>query len=185
LARGTWTVVVRTDASEGSFEAPTSDVVPVTVYAPTAGSFVTGGGWVHDPGYFDRPVPISTEDQGSFGLEARLRKDGTPSGNVSYTFAGADGNQYLVRSTGWEHGGMAISASQATIAGTCDVTVLDGAGSVVSQSTADTFRLDVSDAPGQDTFALSVFTPDGTLYHRAGTPRAPLRLGGGQVVVHR
>ncbi|MDX6357364.1 MAG: phospholipase, partial [Nocardioidaceae bacterium] len=143
LARGTWTVVVRTDASKGSFEAPTSDVVPVTVYAPTAGSFVTGGGWVHDPGYLNRPVPISSDDQGSFGLEARLRKDGTPSGNVSYTFAGADGNQYLVRSTGWEHGGMAISASQATIAGTCDVTVLDGAGSVVSQSTADTFRLDV------------------------------------------
>jgi phospholipase C len=185
LARGTWTVVVRTDPSAGLFEAPASDVVPVTVYAPTAGSFVTGGGWVHDPGYLERPVPISTDDQGSFGLEARLRKDGAPSGNVSYTFAGADGNQYVVRSTGWEGGGLAISASHATIAGTCDVTVLDGAGSVVSQSTDDMFRLDVSDTRGQDTFALTVFTPDGTLYHRVGTPRYPLGLGGGQVVVHR
>jgi hypothetical protein len=185
LATGTWTVVVRTDPSEGSFEAPASDVVPVTVYTPSAGSFVTGGGWVHDPGYLGRPVPISTDDQGSFGLEARLRKDGSPSGNVSYAFAGGDGNQYVVRSTGWEGGGLAISAGRATIAGTCDVTVLDGAGSVVSQSTDDTFRLDVTDDPGEDTFALSVYTPDGTLYHRVGTPRYPLRLGGGQVVVHR
>jgi len=182
---GTWTVVVRTDPSAGYFESPASDVVPVTVYAPTAGSFVTGGGWVHDPGYLDRPVPISTDDQGGFGLEARLRKDGAPSGNVSYAFPGADGNQYVVRSTGWEGGGLAISSGHATIAGTCDVTVLDAAGSVVSQSTDDAFRLDVSDAPGKDTFALSVYTVDGTLYHRVGTPRYPLPLGGGQVVVHR
>ena len=91
LVTGTWTVVVSTDPSAGYFEAPASDVVPVTVYAPTTGTFVTGGGWVHDPGYLDRPVPISTDDQGTFGLEARLRKDGTPSGNVTYVFAGREG----------------------------------------------------------------------------------------------
>jgi phospholipase C len=185
LATGTWTVVVRTEPSARFFESPASEGVPITVYAPTTGSFVTGGGWVHDPGYLDRPVPISTDDRGSFGLEARLRKDRTPSGNVAYAFAGADGNQYLVRSTGWKGGGLAISGGQATVAGTCDVTVLDGAGNVVSESTDDSFRIDVTDAPGHDTFALTVFTPDGTLYHRVGTPGAPLHLGGGQVVVHR
>jgi phospholipase C len=185
LGTGTWTLVVRTDPSAGYFDAPASDVVPVTVYAPTAGSFVTGGGWVHDPGYLDRPVPISTDDRGGFGLEARLRKDGTPSGNLSYVFAGADGKQYVVRSTGWEGGGLALAAGHATIAGTCEVTVLDAVGSMVSRSTDDTFRVDVNDVPGQDTFALGVYTPDGTLYHRVGTPRSPLGLGGGQVVVHR
>jgi hypothetical protein len=185
LAIGTWMVVVRTDPSARYFASTASDVVPITVYAPTTGSFVTGGGWVHDPGYLNRPVPISTDDRGLFGLEARVRKDGTPSGNVAYAFTGSDGNQYVVRSTGWEGGGLAISSGQATVAGTCDVTVLDHSGSVVSQSTDDTFRVDVKDARGQDTFALSVFTPDGALYHRVGTPGTPLQLGGGQVVVHR
>jgi phospholipase C len=184
LATGTWTVVVRADPFAQYFESPASDIIPITVYAPTTGSFVTGGGWVHDPGYLNRPVPISTDDHGSFGMEARLSKEGTPSGNVSYAFAGADGNQYVVRSTGWEHGGLAISSGRATIAGTCDVTILDGEGSVVSQATDDTFRIDVTDGPRQNTFALAVFTPDGTLYHRVGTPDAPLQLGGGQVVVH-
>lgn len=185
LVTGTWTVVVRTDPSAGYFEAPASDVVPVTVYAPTTGTFVTGGGWVHDPGYLDRPEPISTDDQGTFGLEARVRKDGTPSGNVTYVFPGAKGSQYIVRSTGWQGGGLAISGNHATIAGTCDVTVLDPAGNVVSDTSGDSFRLDVSDAPRSDTFALTVRTLDGTLYHRVGTPTEPLGLGGGQVVVHR
>jgi phospholipase C len=185
LRTGTWMVVVRTDPSAGYFEAPASDIVPLTVYAPVAGRFVTGGGWVHDPGYLDRPVPIAADDQGTFGLDARLRKDGLPTGDVTYVFAGADGNQYVVRSTGWQGGGLAIVDNHATIAGTCDVTVLDPAGNVVSESAGNSFRLDVSDAPRSDTFALSVRTPEGTLYHRVGTPVEPLRLGGGQVVVHR
>jgi phospholipase C len=175
LGIGTWTVVVRTDPARGFFVAPASDVVPVTVYAPTAGSFVTGGGWVHDPG----------GDQGTFGLEARYAKDATPSGHAVYVFTDADGNQEVIRSTGWQGGGLAIDGNHATIAGTCDVTVLDGAGQIVSVSTGDRFRLDVGDVPVADTFALSVHTPEGTVYHRAGTPSTPLTLGGGQVVVHR
>jgi phospholipase C len=183
-AVGTWTVVVRTDPSAGYFEAPASDVVPVTVYAPRAGTFVTGAGWVHDPGYLDRPVPIATDDRGTFGLEARPRKDGSPSGVVAYAFAGADDKLYVVRSTGWQGGGLAISGDRATIAGTCEVIVLDPVGHVVTRSTGDTFRLDVTDVPRSDTFALSVYRSDGTLHHRVGTPAEPLRLGGGQVVVH-
>ncbi len=184
LSTGTWTVSVRTDPTLGYFEAPTSDVVPVTVYAPTQGSFVTGGGWVHDPGYRDLPVPISTDDVATFGIDARLRKDGTASGNVTYVFTGANDNQYVVRSTGWQGGGLAITASSATIAGTCDVTVFDPAGEVVAVSSDDVFRLDVTDRAKIDTLALSVFTGDGTLYHRAGTPGNQLPLGGGQVVIH-
>jgi hypothetical protein len=185
LDTGTWTVVVRTDPDGGYFQAADSDVVPVTVHAPTTGAFVTGGGWVHDPGYEDRPVPISTDDHGSFGLEARILRDGSPSGNVTYAFAGADGNQYVVRSTGWQGGGLAIDDAGAAIAGSCAITVLDADGDVLAESDDGRFRLDVTDNGKSDTFALSVFTGDGELYHRVGTPRAPIALGGGQVVIHR
>jgi phospholipase C len=185
LGTGTWTVVVRTDRSAGYFEAQDSDVVPVTVYTPTTGRFVTGGGWVHDPGYLDRPVPISPDDHGEFGLDARLTKDGTPSGTVTYAFTGADGQRYVVRSTGWQGGGLAIAGNHATIAGTCAITVLDADGAVLSETAGGRFRLDVNDNGRSDTLALSVFAGDGTLYHRVGTPSAPLDLGGGQVVIHR
>jgi hypothetical protein len=185
LGTGTWTVVVRTDPSAGFYQAPASDVVPVTVYAPTTGSFVTGGGWVHDPGYLARPVPISTDDTGTFELDAKLKKGTGPSGHVTYAFSGADGNHYVVHSTGWQRGGLAMVGNHAIVAGSCEVTVLDADGRSVSESTGDTFRLDVGDIRRADTFALSIFTPDGALYHRVGTPREPLELGGGQVVVHR
>jgi hypothetical protein len=79
---------------------------------------------------------------------------------------------------------LAISGTHATIAGTCDVTVLDAGGDVDPVGTGDRFRLDVTDNGRSDTFALSVYTPEGTLYHRVGTPREPSALGGGQVVVH-
>ena len=123
---GTWSVVVRTDPSAGDFEAPSSDAVPVTVYAPRSGTFVKGVGWVHDP---------ASDDPGTFGLEARPRKDGSPSGVVAYAFAGADDKLYVVRSTGWQGGGLAISGNRATIAGTCEVIVLDPVGHVVTRST--------------------------------------------------
>ena len=112
------------------------------------------------------------------------RKDGSPSGVVAYAFAGPDDKLYVVRSTGWQGGGLAIGGNRATIAGTCEVIVLDPVGHVVTRSTGNRFRLDVTDVPRSDTFGLSVYTSDGTLYHRAGTPAVPLRLGGGQVVVH-
>jgi phospholipase C len=173
LGTGTWTVVVRTDPSGDYFEAPASDVVPMTVYAPTSGTFVTGGGWVHDGA-----------GRGDFGFDARHRMNGTLFGNVTYVFTGTDGHQLVVRSTGWRGGGLAISENRATVAGTCDVTVLDQNGDVVFAATGNRFRLDVTDAARSDTFALSVYSPDGALYHRVGTPRDPAGLGGGQVVVH-
>ena len=185
LGTGTWTVVVRTDPAGRYFRAPDSDAVPVTVYAPTTGRSVTGGGWVHDPGYLDRPVPISPDDHGEFDLVGRFRTDGTPSGAMTYTFAGADGHRYVVESAGWESGGLVIADNRATIAGTGAVRVFDAGGEMLSEETGDRFRLDVADNGRSDTFALSVFTIHGTLYHRVGTPRAPLHVGGGQVVIHR
>ncbi len=149
LATGTWTVAVRTDPSAGFFEAPDSDPVPITVYAPTARGSAAGVGWVHDPGYLDRPVPISTHDHGYFAFDVRLRNDGTPIGVLAYSFAGANGNRYVVSSTGWQRGGVAIARDHATMAGTCDVTVLDRAGHVVSRLRQHAFRLDVTDSPSR------------------------------------
>ena len=39
------------------------------------------------------------------------------------------------------------------------------------------------DDRGPDGFALSVYTPDGRMYHHVGTVAEPQRLGGGRIVV--
>ena len=48
-----------------------------------------------------------------------------------------------------------------------------------------TYRVDVTDNGSTgDTYAISVYTPTGTLYHQAGTTGSQLSLGGGNIVVH-
>jgi len=48
-----------------------------------------------------------------------------------------------------------------------------------------TFRVDVTDnGSNGDTYAISVYTPAGTLYHQAGTTGSQLPLGGGNIIVH-
>jgi hypothetical protein len=173
LPTGTWNVVVRTDPETGSFEAPDSDLVPISVHAPTDRGSATGVGW----------VPISSHVHGDFALDTRFRRDGSPTGRLAYSFVDANGNRVVVLSTGWQRGGLAIGGNRATMAGTCSVTVLDPRGHVVSTAFRDVFRLDVSDVPHGDTLALSVYTPEGALSHRVGTPDEPVGLGGGQVVV--
>lgn len=188
LPADTWTVVVRADPANRYFTTPTSDAAVVTVYAPTATGAVTGGGWVHDPGYLDRPVAIAPDnDHGDLGVSVKIKKDGTPSGHVVYVFRGSDGNTYVIRSTSWQGGGLAISGSHAIAAGKCVVTVVDPTGEVASEAGNHSFRLDAIDtskAEQADGYALSVFTPTGAVYHRVGTPTEPLHLGEGNLVVH-
>jgi phospholipase C len=188
LPLDTWTVVVHSDPAGRYFAATTSDASVLTVYAPTTDGSVTGGGWVHDPGYLDRPVAIAPDDDhGDLGVSVKLKKSGAPAGHAVYVFSGADGNDYLIRSTSWQGGGLAISGNRAVIAGKCVVTVIDASGSIVSQSGNYSFRVDAVDhskAGEPDSYALSVFTPGGVLYHLVGTPAQPLPLSGGNLVVH-
>jgi hypothetical protein len=168
------------------FAGGPSDPAVVTVYQPSAGAYVTGGGWVHDPSYLDRPVAVSEDhDHGSFGFSVKPRKDGSPSGQSVYTFRGADGYVYQVKSNSWQSGGLAISGRSAVFSGRATVTVVDPVtGTVVSSSGGYTIRVDVYDGSPIDTYAISVYTSNGVLYHRSGTPAEPLALGGGNVLVH-
>jgi phospholipase C len=188
LGPDTWTVVVRTDPRNGFFAAAASDVVPVTVYVPSTSGAVTGGGWVHDPSYRDLPAPVSPEDDhGDFGISVHLAKEGSTAGHVEYAFQGADGTGYVIRSTSWLGGGLALDDGHATAAGGCEVTVVSPTGEVLSEHDGYSFRFDAVDGGKStaDAVALVVRSPDGDLYHRIGTPDALLPLGGGAVVVHR
>jgi hypothetical protein len=49
-----------------------------------------------------------------------------------------------------------------------------------------TYRVDVTDgdASAGDTYAITVYSPSGALYHQVGTPQQQLLLGGGNIVIH-
>jgi phospholipase C len=175
LATGTWTVVVRTVPGTGSFAAPPSDPLPLTVFAPDPGGVVAGAGWVPDGAA-----------RGTFALAARTRSDGSPTGRSWYAFRGPDRGETVVRSTTWQSGGLAVSGGRATLAGTGVVTVLDDRGRVVQVIDGARFRVDAVDAGGRrtpDGYALTVYTSDGVPFHSVGSVAAPQQLGGGRLVV--
>lgn len=178
ITTGDWTVRVRFDPGNGYFTGPNSDPVVVTVYQPSLQSFVTGGGWVHD--FTDE------NDHANFGFSARYKKTGEPTGHLTYVLRGSDGYDYLVKSNSWQDGGLAIGTDKASFAGKASVTVVDASTGLLVDGLGGgnySYRVDVSDG-AEDGFSITVYSPSGALYHRAGTPSELLPLGGGNVVIH-
>ncbi len=181
-----WTVVVQ-EPSNGYFTAPDSDPVVMTVYQPATDKFATGGGWITDPS----SNTSAQNKHGNFGMTVRYKNGTTtPSGQSVYVFRGADGYDYVIKSNSWTGGGLSFGTNTASFSGKANVTAIDPrTGLAVSGIGGGnyTYRVDVTDNGSTgDTYAISVYTPTGTLYHQAGTTSASgqLRLGGGNIVVH-
>jgi hypothetical protein len=193
LGVDSWTVIVKVQ-SNNYFTCPQSDAAVVTVYQPLADKFVTGGGWIVDPGYQNKPVAISSlNNHGNFGFNARFKKGSTtdPQGQAVSGFRGADGYAYVVTSNSWPGGVLAFpSLTTSGFNGKANVTVINPATGLAVTGLGGgnyTFRVDVTDngSPGStDKYALSVYTPTGALYHQSGTALSQITLGGGNIVVH-
>jgi hypothetical protein len=185
LGLDNWTVVMHMTAPGTSyFSAPDSDPVVLTVYQPATDKFATGGGWVVDPSAGVSP----SNKHGNFGFTVRYKSGTTPSGQAVYTWRGSDGYDYVVKSNSWTGGGLSFGTNSVSFSAKANVTVFNRAtGAIVSSAGNYTFRVDAVDngSPStNDTYAISVYTPTGALYHQAGTTAAQLLLGGGNVVVH-
>jgi hypothetical protein len=183
----------------GFFAGPDSVPSVVTLYQPIADQFVTGGGWIVDPGTNNTPVGISpTNNHGNFGFTVKIKSGTTPQGQSVYVFRGADGYDYVVKSNSWSGGFLGFlgaSLNQATFGGRCNVTVINPTTGLALSGLGGgnySFKIDVVDnGPGTtDTYAITVTQPNGsTLYHQAGTAVSQLLLGGGgngggNIVVH-
>lgn len=144
------------------------------------------------------PVAISTtNDHGNFGFTVRY-KGNSPTGQSVYVFRGADGYDYVIKSNSWNGGSLAFSSNSggAALVGfsaKANVTVIDPAtGQPVAGKGGGnlTFRVDAIDNGNSgtqttpDSYAISVYTPAGVLYHQAGTTGAQLPLHGGNVMIH-
>jgi hypothetical protein len=187
LSSDNYTVVMRIPAANSYFTAPDSEPVVVTVYQPTTDKYATGGGWIADPSYQNKPVAISpTNNHGNFGFTVKYAKNGSASGHAVYIFRGADGYDYVIKSNSWNGGGLAFGVNSTSFSGKANVTVINPAtGSAVLGLGGGnfTYRIDASDS-FPDSYALSIYTATGSLYHQAGIFSNQIALGGGQVVVH-
>jgi hypothetical protein len=187
-----YTLIVSFNDAVSWFDGPDSDPVVVTIYQPTPGQFVTGGGFIHDPGVLSKPVAISsTNDHGNFGFTVKYSKKGGVQGQSVFVFRGADGYNYQVKSTSWQGGGLSfIGTTGASFGGKCRVAVTNPAtGLSVGGFGNGTYRVEVTDngEPGKsDKYAVTIIDPNGFLYHQAGpgTPATQLTIGGGNIVVH-
>jgi hypothetical protein len=166
------------------------------VYQPATDMHASGGGWIVDPGYQNLPVAISgTNQHGNLGFTVRYKKGTTnPQGQAVYTFRGVDGYTYVVKSNSWIGGGLAFGTTAdgapfTGFSGKANVTALDSTGAPATGLGGGnmSFRVDVVDnaPPGaSDTYAISVYTSAGKLYHQAGTQATPIALSGGNLTVH-
>lgn len=179
-----WTVIASI-GDNAYFTAPNSDPVVITVYAPATDKFATGGGWVTDPS------GSAANRHGNFGFTVRYSKNGSPAGQAVYVYRGTDGYNYVIKSNSWTGGGITFPASNTvSFSAKANVTVIDRATGLAVTGLGGgnyTFRVDATDngAPGStDTYAITVYAPNGVLFHQAGTTGSQLGLGGGNVTVH-
>ena len=144
---------------------------------------VTGGGWVTDAG--------SANGKGNFGFTVNSQNNGSPRGNALYTFRGADGFDYRVKSNSWQGGGLTFyqDAAKAAFSGKCNVQKINSTtGAVVESWGGYTFNVDIVDGDlrnprESDRYAIQILTDSGIIWRQIGSRTNPVQLGGGNVSV--
>jgi len=201
LGLDNWTVVMRVADANAYFTSPLSDPAVVTVYPPTTDRYTHGGGWLLEPAIPGSPTVggSPTNNRASFGFSMRYKSGSktTPWGQLVYTFRGADGYDYVVKSTSWTGGGLAFGTGAASFSGKATVTRIrpesercfsyydrDHPTTKYYSAPSYTFRVDVADKSAGDTFAITVSSALGVLYHRAGTTAVQIKISGGNITVH-
>jgi hypothetical protein len=183
LGLDNWTVVMHMPDNSW-FTAADSDPVVLTVYQPATDKFATGGGWVVDP------QGAAANRHGNFGFTVRYKSGTNPSGQAVYVYRGTDGYNYVIKSNSWQGGGLAFGTNTVSFSAKANVTVINRATGLAVSGLGGgnyTFRVDATDngSPGSsDSYAISVYAPNGSLFHQAGTTGSQLVLGGGNVTIH-
>ncbi|HEX8685449.1 MAG TPA: HYR domain-containing protein, partial [Pyrinomonadaceae bacterium] len=125
----TYTVNVRVEAANQFWVTAPASLGVLNLAVPSDELRSGGGGWVADAS--------SANGKTSFGFNVSAgRKDGQVKGNFTLVFRGADGFNYVVKSTGWQDGLLQFAAEPGTspavytrsdIKGRCNVQKVDPA----------------------------------------------------------
>jgi hypothetical protein len=158
LPANVYSVDVRIDPANAYYTAPPADTAALVVYDPAAG-FTTGGGWVSDGG-----------GKGNFGFSVKYLKGDKIQGQALYVYR-SDGVLRRVKSNSMQwlviNGNTAVFRGKATI---------DGLG---GNNTFEITVVDNGEPDRNDTFAIKLWKPGGTLIHEVTSTA----LGGGNLIV--
>lgn len=116
--------------------------------------------------------PMSAQNHhGNFGLTVRYKSGTTPGGQAVFVFRGTDGYDYVIKSNSWTGGGLSFGTNTANFSGKANVTAFDPKTGLAVSGVGGgnyTYRVNVTDNGSTgDTYAISVYTSTGTLYHQA------------------
>jgi len=144
---------------------------------------VTGGGWI--------PDTESSNGKDIFGFTVNYNKNGAPKGNFLYIFRGTDGYNYQLKSNSWAKGGLSFTAdNKAYFSAKSTLQKINRAsGEVVSSDGSYSFAVEVTDSDMSrvkkaDSFAITIFKENGTIWKQIGTASSQILLGGGNIVIH-
>ncbi len=170
----------------------------MTFYNNT-GQFVTGGGWISDPG-------DGGNGHGNFGFNARFNKNGSPQGQMVYVYRGMYNGvlaDFRIKSNSLTSLGFSCWSTTSNAYGACppgNATfpakgTLQGKSTIQINRASDgyvlysdgnsTFNATVVDRGqssgiGSDSFTLTVYDKNAVLYKSVPTTL----LSGGNVVIH-
>ncbi|HEX8150141.1 MAG TPA: Ig-like domain-containing protein, partial [Pyrinomonadaceae bacterium] len=189
VAADTYIVNVRVDAANRFWAANPFGIGVLNIAVPTDEQRSGGGGWVADPG--------AANGKANFGFNVTSgNKEGQVRGNWTLTFRGADGFDYVVKSTAWQDGYLQFAAepgvtpavyTRSELKGRCNVQKIDPATglSVASWGNfsfeANTFDGDLLTPKQADAYAFVVRDGSGQVWHQAGSRASLVTLGGGNI----
>jgi hypothetical protein len=181
VSAGEYIVTVTISPSNVYWQSPAYNGAAVVALGSTD-QRVTGGGWVSDS--------QSKNGKDNFGFTVYYNKNGAPKGNLLFMFRGQDGYNYQLKNNSWSSGGLSFSGlNGAYFTGKATLQKIDRlTGVTVDSNGSYTFGVNMKDGgltipKTPDTFAITIFSPGGSIWKQLGTAASQITLGGGNVVV--
>ncbi len=188
LPADTYSISVDVDSNNGYWTADPINLGLLNITVPSDEQRSSGGGWVTDA--------ASASGKANLAFSVSATRNGQPKGNVSFSFKGADGFNYLVKGNSWQGGYLQFSAEPgvtpavytgSNIKGSCNVQKIDPTtGLVVASFGNYTFEIftrdgDLLNPRRGDSYSITVRDNSNAVFHQVGSPNSLITLGGGNI----
>ena len=188
LPADTYSISVEAGTGNGYWIADPINLGLLSINVPSDEQRSSGGGWV--------PDPASASAKANLAFSVTASRNGQPRGNISLSFRGFDGFNYLVKGNSWQAGYLQFSAepgvtpiayTSSNMKGNCTVQKIDPVTGVVIESFGNygfeifTRDGDLLNPQQSDSYSITVTSNTNTLFHKVGSQYSLVPLGGGNI----
>jgi hypothetical protein len=183
-----YSISVEVNSNNAYWTADPINLGLLSITVPSDEQRSSGGGWVADA--------TSASGKANLAFSVSATRNGQPKGNVSFSFRGSDGFNYLVKGNSWQGGYLQFSAEPgvtptvytgSNIMGSCNVQKIDPTtGLVVASFGNYTFEIftrdgDLLNPRRGDSYSITVRDNSNAVFHQVGSPNSLITLGGGNI----